>query len=263
MLVSIITPFCDEERTLGEILAQAAAATLPQGMRREFILVDDGSTDGSAEIAAAFVRQQPESAMLVRLPRNRGKGAAMRRGLASAEGDIVLVQDADLEWDPADYLRLLSPYADATVMAVYGSRLLGKNARCIYYHYLLGGLLLTACTNLLFGSRLTDEPTGMKSFRRAALDGIALTADGFDFERYLAGMHELWRNEPGWEAPLGIDYERPAELPALLVERGVLGRAAENLARDPRWRRVYADQVATVFVPTQLAEARGLAKAGP
>jgi dolichol-phosphate mannosyltransferase len=182
MLVSIITPFFDEEQTLGVLLERAAAARLPPGMTRELVLVDDGSRDGSNRIAAGFVGRNPDAARLITLPRNLGKGAAMRRGLAAAQGDIVVVQDADLEWDPADYLRLLAPYADPAVSVVFGSRLLGNQARCIYYHYYLGGRTLSAWTNLLFGSRLTDEPTGMKSFRRSALDGIVLGADGFDFD---------------------------------------------------------------------------------
>ncbi len=78
------------------------------------------------------------------------------------------------------------------------------------------------------------------------------------FERYLAGMRKLWRGQPDWEAPLGIDYARPDEVPAILIERGVLGRAADILAKNPRWRRVYADRVAVVFVTKQLAEAHGL-----
>ena len=106
----------------------------------------------------------------------------MRRGLAAALGDIILIQDADLEWDPADYTRLLAPYADPAVSAVFGSRLIGNEARCIYYHYYLGGRMLSAWTNFLFGSHITDEPTGMKSFRRSALEGITLLADGFDFD---------------------------------------------------------------------------------
>ena len=182
MLVSIITPFFNEELTLPILLQRAATATLPSGMTRELVLVDDGSRDGSAAAAADFVRRNPEIARLITLPHNRGKGAAMRRGLAAALGDIIMIQDADLEWDPADYTRLLSPYADPAIAVVFGSRLIGNEARCIYYHYYLGGRMLSAWTNLLFGSHITDEPTGMKSFRRSALAGITLGADGFDFD---------------------------------------------------------------------------------
>ena len=182
MLVSIITPFFNEEQTLAVLLERAAAADLPSGMTREFVLVDDGSLDGSNAIAADFVRRNSEISRLVTLPSNQGKGAAMRRGLAAAKGDIMVIQDADLEWDPADYARLLEPYADPTVSVVFGSRLLGNGARRIYYHYYLGGRMLSGWTNLLFDSNVTDEPTGMKSFRREVLDGITLVADGFDFD---------------------------------------------------------------------------------
>jgi glycosyltransferase involved in cell wall biosynthesis len=103
MLVSIITPFFNEERTLPILLQRAAAASLPTGMTREFVLVDDGSRDGSNATAADFVRRNPEVARLITLPSNQGKGAAMRNGLAAALGDILVIQDADLEWDPADY----------------------------------------------------------------------------------------------------------------------------------------------------------------
>jgi dolichol-phosphate mannosyltransferase len=185
MLVSIITPFLNEEQTLAILLERAAAAALPPGMTREFVLVDDGSRDGSHAMAADFVGRHADTARLVTLPSNQGKGAAMRRGLAAAKGDIILVQDADLEWDPADYARLLAPYADPAMSVVFGSRLLGHEARCIYYHYYLGGRMLSAWTNLLFGSHVTDEPTGMKSFRRGVLDGITLGADGFDFDAEL------------------------------------------------------------------------------
>ena len=182
MQVSIITPFFNEERTLARLLERVAAAALPAGMEREFVLVDDGSTDGSAQTATDFVARGAGNTHLIKLPHNRGKGAAVRAGLGAATGDIVVIQDADLEWDPADYLRLLAPYADPAVTVVFGSRLLGHDARTIYYHYYAGGRLLSGFTNLLFGSQLTDEPTGMKSFRRSALAGITLTADGFDFD---------------------------------------------------------------------------------
>jgi len=127
MLVSIITPFFDEAQTLPILLERAAAAPLPPEMTRELVLVDDGSRDGSNAAAADFVRRNRDSARLITAPSNRGKGAAMRRGLAVARGDIILIQDADLEWDPADYARLLSPYADPAVSVVFGSRLMGVN----------------------------------------------------------------------------------------------------------------------------------------
>ncbi len=196
MLVSLITPFFDEEATLPILLERAAVAALPAGMGREIVLVDDGSRDGSHALAADFARRHPGMVRLIGLPSRQGKGAAMRAGLAAARGDILVVQDADLEWDPSDYLRLLAPYADPAVTVVFGSRLLGRDARCIYYHYYLGGRFVSACTNLLFGSRLTDEPTGFKSFRRSALDGITLRADGFDFDpeltaRLLQAGHDI------------------------------------------------------------------------
>lgn len=187
MLVSIIVPFRDEEATLPLLLERADAAAMPAGMEREFVLADDGSGDGSHAAAAGFVARNPDRAQLITMPGHSGKGAAMRAGLAAAKGEIMLVQDADLEWDPADYLRLLSPYSDPDVSVVFGSRLLGSEAICIYPHYYVGGRLLSAFTNVLFGSRITDEPTGFKSFRRVVLDGITLTADGFDFDPELTG----------------------------------------------------------------------------
>jgi dolichol-phosphate mannosyltransferase len=182
MLISLVTPFFNEEGTLAILLERAANAVMPEGTQRELVLVDDGSSDGSRAIAEDFAVRHPDIVRLYALPHHRGKGAAMRKGLAEAKGVIVIVQDADLEWDPADYLRLLQPYADPAVEVVFGSRILGQDARCIYYHYYLGGRLLSAFTNLLFGSRITDEPTGFKSFRRTVLDGMRLTADGFDFD---------------------------------------------------------------------------------
>jgi glycosyltransferase involved in cell wall biosynthesis len=187
MLISIIVPFHNEERTLPVLLERAAGAALPGGMTSEFILVDDGSRDGSNGAAAGFVARHPERARLITLLVNRGKGAAMQAGLAAAKGEIVLVQDADLEWDPADYMRLLAPYADPEVCVVFGSRILSSDAICIYHHYYVGGRMLSAFTNLLFGSKITDEPTGFKSFRRAVLEGITLAAQDFDFDPELTG----------------------------------------------------------------------------
>lgn len=186
MQLSIIVPFYNEARTLAALLERAATAELPAGMSREMVLVDDGSTDESPAIAGAFAAARP-AVKLVTSPRNRGKGAAVRAGLAAASGDVVLVQDADLEWDPADYARLLSPYADPNVEVVFGARLRRRASRPLYYHYDLGGRLLSAWTNFLFGSRITDQPTGFKSFRRRALNDVPLGAEGFDFDAEVTG----------------------------------------------------------------------------
>jgi dolichol-phosphate mannosyltransferase len=187
MLLSIVIPFHNEEKTLPTVLDRAVGVALPADIRREVILVDDGSTDGSRAIAEAFAAGRAGMARVLALPRNQGKGAAMRAGLAAATGEVLLIQDADLEWDPADYPALLAPYADPRVMVVFGSRLLRADVRTIYPHYYAGGRLLSGFTNLLFGSHLTDQPTGFKTFRRAALAGLTLEADGFAFDAELTG----------------------------------------------------------------------------
>ena len=186
MLVSIVIPFHNEAQTLPTLLGRVVGAELPDGVTREIILVDDGSTDGSAAIAQAFAVSDP-SARLLALPQNLGKGAAMRAGLASATGEVVIIQDADLEWDPADYPALLAPYTDPQVTVVFGSRLLRAEVRTIYPHYYLGGRLLSGFTNLLFGSQLTDQPTGFKTFRRSAIAQMDLVSNGFDFDAELTG----------------------------------------------------------------------------
>lgn len=186
MLVSILIPFHNEAATLPVLLERASTARLPLGLDRELVLVDDGSTDGSDAIATAFASARAD-ARVVTLPQNRGKGAAIRAGLGASSGEIVLVQDADLEWDPADWTELLAPYEDPTVAVVFGSRRRDHVGSGAYFHYYLGGRVLTAWTNLLFGSCLTDQPTGFKSFRRSVLLDFKLGADGFDFDAEITG----------------------------------------------------------------------------
>lgn len=184
MKVSIIVPCHNEEATLPHLLERLLAALTP-GFDREIIVVDDGSTDGSGKILGQFLVRHPQIVRAVLLPRNRGKGAAVRAGLELATGDILLVQDADLEYDPADIASLLERFRDPAVQVVYGSRIQGsriwERGNRSYQRYYWGGRLLTWLTNVLYGSRLTDESTGYKALRRTALEGITLTADGFAF----------------------------------------------------------------------------------
>ncbi len=174
--LSIIIPIYNEKATVAEVLRLVAAAP-PPGHDKEIIVVDDGSTDGSGELVEGL--KGTYGLILLRHGRNRGKGAAIRTALGRASGDVVLIQDADLEYDPADHVRLLAAYGSATPV-VYGSRNLGTSGHG-YALYTWGGRFLTFCANLLFGSSLTDVNTCYKLFRSDIIKGLDLSADGFEF----------------------------------------------------------------------------------
>lgn len=177
MKLSIIIPAYNERATIERVFARVSAApTLDYS--KEIILVDDGSTDGTTEILARLARTY--HAVLLRHEKNIGKGGAIKTALMQASGDLVLIQDADLEYDPADYPKLLAAHRPQSPV-VYGSRNLGKTNRG-YAHYVLGAALLTRLTNLLFRSRLTDVYTCYKLIPLATLKDITLTQNGFSFE---------------------------------------------------------------------------------
>lgn len=178
MKLSIIIPCYNEAATLDAILQRVWAVDLA-GVGKQIIIVDDGSTDGSADRAQTWVERHPEAIQLVRLPRNRGKGAAVIAGLERADGDIVIIQDADLEYDPEDYRPILACYADPSVKVVYGSRVLGSRNRS-YTRYYWGGRLVSLIATLLYQCRITDEPTCYKSMRREVLQRLRLTSRGFE-----------------------------------------------------------------------------------
>ncbi|MFO0947881.1 MAG: glycosyltransferase family 2 protein [Planctomycetota bacterium] len=184
MKVSIIIPCFNEEATLRTLVDRVLAAPT-NGLAREILIVDDQSSDSSRAIAEELQSIHAEVRALA-LPRHQGKGSAVRQGIRLATGEILLVQDADLEYDPGDYAALLRPFENPAVQVVYGSRILGSSNRS-YSRYYWGGRLLTLVANLLFGTRLTDEATGYKAFRREALEGITLTANGFEFCPELTG----------------------------------------------------------------------------
>ena len=177
MRLSIIMPVYNERRTLEEIVARVLAIPV----EKELIIVDDGSTDGTRELLAARFPAGGSGPVRVLLsPANRGKGAAIRMGLEAVTGDAVVIQDADLEYDPRDLVRLLEPIRQGRADVVYGSRVLGRNPWSSWSFY-AGGRFLTFLANLLFRAGITDEPTCYKMFRTGVIRSIPLRCRGFEF----------------------------------------------------------------------------------
>lgn len=173
MITSVLIPVFNEEATIREIVRRVQASPI----EKEIIVVDDGSTDGTPAFLDAL--NSPD-VVIVRHSRNLGKGAAVRTGLQHVRGDIVLIQDADLEYDPSDYPRLIAPILRGDADVVYGSRIKGHTRRG-YLRYYLGGRMLSCSANLLYGTQLTDVPTGYKVFKTQLLKGLGLAVDGFGF----------------------------------------------------------------------------------
>jgi len=175
--LSVVIPVYNERATLREILARVEAVDV--GFPKEIVVVDDFSTDGTREILQDLAR--PGLRVLLQ-ERNQGKGAALRRGFAEAEGDIILVQDADLEYDPAEYPQLIAPILKDRADVVYGSRFLGGPHRVLFYWHAVGNRFLTTLTNIVTNLNLTDMETCYKVFRRDILRQLRLRSDRFGFE---------------------------------------------------------------------------------
>jgi glycosyltransferase involved in cell wall biosynthesis len=146
----------------------------------EIVVVDDGSTDGTGETLGKM--NGNDKVRVLRHERNRGKGAALRTGFEAARGDVILIQDADLEYDPREYPRLLQPIQEGIADVVYGSRFLGAGRRPILFWNMVANKLLTLLTNILYNNILTDMETGYKVFRASVLDDIKIHSDRFNFE---------------------------------------------------------------------------------
>lgn len=178
MRLSIIMPVFNERDTLRDILQQVRAVELP-GIEKEIIVVDDGSTDGSREILADEAQAGDLRALYH--GQNRGKGAAVRTAIQEATGDLILIQDADLEYDPRDYPTLIQPIVEGRVTVVYGSRFLGPRKAMLFWH-MLGNKLLTLTTNILYNAILSDMETCYKCFRADVIKDIPLRSRRFEFE---------------------------------------------------------------------------------
>ena len=156
-LLSILVPLFNEEEYIAPILSRALVAPLPEGLEREIIVVDDGSTDGSDRIVEEYAARHPGQVRLLRHGRNRGKGAAIRTAVAEARGEYCLIQDADLEYDPHEYQHLLKPLLDGNADAVYGSRfMIVAERRVMYYWHSLANRFVTEFCNLVADLNLTD-----------------------------------------------------------------------------------------------------------
>ncbi len=193
-LLSVIIPVYNEKHDLAELVRLVQDVKVD----KELVLVDDASTDGTADIIREKILPAYKNVKFFRHEKNRGKGAAIRTGLKAASGDIVIIQDADLEYNPSDYMQILRKFRNPDVNVVYGSRFwdinkylfiwhwfsnrfLGAHYEIRYLHHFLGIQTLNLLANLLYSAKITDEATCYKAFRKKVLDSIELRCEGFDF----------------------------------------------------------------------------------
>ncbi len=204
MKLSVIIPIFNERNTLDQLVERVQRTSF----EKEVLLIDDGSTDGSSDQITLLARQDNVKALHHKV--NRGKGAAVRTGIAAASGDIILVQDADLEYDPTDYANLLAPFEHDNADVVFGSRFIGgQTHRVLYFWHSIGNRALTLLSNVFTDLNLTDMEVCYKAFRSEIIHNIKLKEDRFGFEPEITAKVARYRKPNGQRLRIyevGISY---------------------------------------------------------
>jgi glycosyltransferase involved in cell wall biosynthesis len=202
--LSVIVPVFNERNTVVEVVRRMRSVELP--VEREIVIIDDGSDDGTRDV---LTQLRDSTVRVIAHGVNRGKGAAIRTALENVSGDVVVVQDADLEYDPEDWPKLLAPVLKGRARVVYGSRFTGERRNMLFLHW-VGNRFLSFVTNVLYNSTLSDMETCYKLFERDVLDGIRLRADRFDFEPEFTAK-VLRRGIRIYEVPISYTGREPYE----------------------------------------------------
>jgi glycosyltransferase involved in cell wall biosynthesis len=202
--LTVITPVFNERTTVAEVIRRMRAVELPVTL--QIIAVDDGSSDGSDKVLGAI---EDSTVRVLRHKQNQGKGAAIRTGLAEAHGDLILIQDADLEYDPNDWPKLLEPILRGKARVVYGSRFTGERKNMLPLHW-VGNRLLSLVTNVLYSSTLSDMETCYKLFDAQVLEGLHIVSNRFDFEPEITAK-VLRRGHRIYEVPISYAGREPTE----------------------------------------------------
>jgi glycosyltransferase involved in cell wall biosynthesis len=198
LTLSVIIPCYNEKQTVKTVVERVKMV----GLADEIIVVDDGSTDGSRDILRTL--EDDPVVRVIYHEHNRGKGAALRTGFTAATGDVILIQDADLEYDPRDYPALLRPLQEGIAKVVYGSRFRGGPSKTMFFWNMIANKLLTLITNILYNTILTDMETCYKVFRREVIQQIPLRARGFEFEPEITAK-VLKRGHRIYEVPISYN----------------------------------------------------------
>jgi glycosyltransferase involved in cell wall biosynthesis len=202
--LSIVIPVYNEHTLLPKILQQVEAVELPGGLKRQIVLIDDRSTDGTTDLLRDLAKERTDYTIVFHEV-NKGKGAALRTGFEHATGDIVLIQDADLEYEPRDYPRLLGPILEDRADVVYGSRFVGETHRVLNYHHFLGNKFLTRLSNLFTGLYLTDMECCYKVFRRSIVDRFTIQEPRFGVEPEITAKLARMKDIRIYETPVGYN----------------------------------------------------------